>query len=148
MKMIYKPLWNQKRMKLEEILLEGDFLACHHWFKARIDGNTHKSKIFFLKFFYVILVIMLIILFVNNNWYMNSNNKSKNTFRRWVIKVILASLEASIVVSTSMAWEGKTRSLGTTRTSFTGLVGVVVVIPITLLKKTITTWRDFSPTTW
>jgi hypothetical protein len=27
--MTYRLLWNQKRMKLEEIILGGDFLACH-----------------------------------------------------------------------------------------------------------------------
>jgi hypothetical protein len=42
--MTYKLLWNQKRMKLEEILLGGDFLACHQALrKMQTVGESQVS---------------------------------------------------------------------------------------------------------
>jgi len=56
-----------------------------------------------------------------------------------VIVVIPVSLEIVVTTFTSIALEGRTRSLGTTRTLFIGLAGVMVVIPTTLVKTIIAT---------
>ncbi len=62
--------------------------------------------------------------------------------------VILVSLERAATTFTSMAWEGRARSLGATRTLFINLIGVMVVTPTTFLKTNTITWGDFSAIVW
>ncbi len=84
-------------------------------------------------------------LVINDTW--ATRTITRTHLEDGVIIMIPISLEI-VATFTSMAWEGRTRSLGAIRALFIGLASVMVVTPTTFLKTIIATWKNFSEVVW
>ncbi len=87
----------------------------HYWFRASINGGTHSNKKIILIFWVSLWLSCRLSYLLTITYTWTTTTIIIAPPKDGVIIVIPTSLEATTTMSTSMAWEGRTWSLGATR---------------------------------